>query len=94
MTDGPPSMVTIYVCPVCGTWDMDEHYTGGHDFDRFPDCHVNRRVPRRMVSVDVLVDEQVIRASMRNATGSWRYLRYRLRKLLAMVDEREPEANA
>lgn len=40
--------LTMYRCPVCGTWDQDEHYTGGHDFDRFPDCHKNQRVPVRV----------------------------------------------
>jgi hypothetical protein len=45
----PPAEITVYVCPVCGTWDESEHYTGGHDFDRFPECHRNQRVPVRYV---------------------------------------------
>jgi hypothetical protein len=47
----PPATVTLYVCPVCGTVEADPDYTGGHDFDRFPNCHVNERQPVTYVMV-------------------------------------------
>jgi hypothetical protein len=46
-----PERITVYVCPECGTWDMSERYTGGHDFDRNPECHLNWREPVQYVKV-------------------------------------------
>lgn len=67
-----PRSIEVYVCPVCGTHDLDEHYTGGHDFDRYPDCHRNQRVPVRYVPAEV-TDEMVehIATLIAERFGGW-----------------------
>lgn len=54
---------TMYVCPVCGTWDQDEHYTGGHDWDVDPECHRNQRVPVQVVVAESLLTEDIVEAA-------------------------------